>query len=142
MTVEAQARIQTGNRATPLALRLALDCGLFSIPLQRLHHLCGFAALAGVPEDYFLGWLAFRGGPVPVFDLNRVVCDRATPERFGSRILIVPAGASGLVGLLAGGVTDTLPANAQEAEPLDLDSYLPMLCTMIPPAIPPAPANL
>jgi len=130
MPVEANPRI---------ALRLRLDSGPCSIPLHRVHHLAGYATLAGEPEDYFLGWLTFHGDSVPVFDLNRVVCDQPTPEVFGSRILILaaaPESPTRLLGLLAAGVTDTLsPADPHHSDfpPLDLDAYLPMLYTLIPP---------
>ena len=74
-----------------VALRFALSSGVWSIPLHRLHHLAGYATLAGEPEDYFRGWLTMRGEQVPVFDLNLVVCDQPTPEHFGSRIMVVNA---------------------------------------------------
>jgi len=117
-----------------ISLRFTLASGPASIPLHRLHHLAGYATLTGDADDYFLGWLAMRGEPVPVFDLNRVVCDQPTPEHFGSRIMVLRAGAESptpYVGLLAGGITDTI-ADSATAEPLDLDSYLPMLYSLIP----------
>ena len=133
MTAEAQPRI---------ALRLKLDSGTWSIPLHRVHRLAGYATLMGQAEDYFLGWLKFHGEQVPVFDLNRVVCDAPTPESFGSRIVLLSTDGKAAVphiGLLAGGVTDTFLQGAEGAEgdevlPLDIDSYLPLLYTMIPTA--------
>ena len=136
MTAKAQsdsAAQATAAAHSRLGLRLALSSGLFSIPLGRIHHLAGYATLAGEPEDYFRGWLLFRGGRVPVFDLNRIVCEQPTPEHFGSRILLIKAARESpapYIGLLASGVTDTIAPQA--AEPLDLDSYLPMLYTLIP----------
>jgi hypothetical protein len=62
------------------------------------------------------------------------VCDQPTPEHFGTRIMVVRAGVESptpYVGLLAGGITDTVKEIA-EVEPLDLDSYLPMLYSLIP----------
>ena len=121
------------------ALRLELACGPCAIPLHRAHHLAGFATLTGEPDDCFLGWLTFHGDLVPVFDLNRVVCEQPTPEHFGSRILIVVAGKgspTALLGLFAGGMTDTIsPGDPgfNDIEPLDLDSYLPMLYVLVPP---------
>jgi chemotaxis signal transduction protein len=126
---------QTPDRAG-LALRLALASGLFSIPLQRVDHLAGYATLTGEPDDYFRGWLTFRGDFVPVFDLNRIVCDQPTPENFGSRIILIktaPGLPAARIGLLAPGVTDTISPDAASAEPLDLDGYLLMLYTLIPP---------
>lgn len=126
-----------------VALRFALSSGTWSIPLHRLHHLAGYATLTGEPEEYFLGWLGMRGEQVPVFDLNLVVCDQPTPERFGSRIMILktsPDAPTTYIGLLAGGVTDTVVLNAGSVERLDLDSYLPMLYMLIPPA-PPEPVS-
>jgi chemotaxis signal transduction protein len=121
------------------ALRLRLDSGPCSIPLHRVHHLTGFATLTGTPDDYFLGWLTYHGQQVPVFDLNRVVCDQPTPERFGSRIILLPigphasAGMTGkFIGLLAGDLVDTIAMSDPEANPLDLDGFLPMLYTLIP----------
>jgi chemotaxis signal transduction protein len=122
-----------------IALRLRLDSGLCSVPLHRVHHLAGYATLTGQPEDYFLGWLAFHGEQVPVFDLNRVICDKATPENFGSRIIILTAGADApslYIGLLAADLTDTVAADDPAVPPLHLDSYLPMLYPFIP--VPPA----
>jgi len=126
MTTVSQSRI---------ALRLGLHSGPCSIPLNRVHHLAGFASLSGQPEDYFLGWLCFHGSQVPVFDLNRVVSGEPTPEHFGSRIVLLeaaPDGPTRYLGLLASDVTDTVATNDPSTAPLDLDSYLPMLYTLIP----------
>jgi len=134
MTAETQSRI---------ALRLRLHSGPWSIPLHRVHHLAGYATLTGQSNDYFLGWLTFHGLQVPVFDLNRVVCDQPTPEHFGSRIMVLEAPSEAptrYIGLLAGGLTDTVKVTAAaphpDAPPLDIDSYLPMLCMLIPMPIP------
>jgi chemotaxis signal transduction protein len=130
----------TPQAARPrLALRFALSSGIWSVPLDRLHHLAAYATLTGEPEDYFLGWLSMSGKHVPVFDLNRVVCDQPTPEHFGSRIMVLKAGRespTNYIGLLAAGVTDTIAADTTSAELLDPENYLPMLYTLIPP--PPA----
>ncbi len=135
MAAEAQRRI---------GLRLRLSTGLCSIPLQRVHRVAGYATLSGVPDDYFLGWLLFQGEQVPVFDLNRVVCDQPTPEQFSSRIIICSTSQKAptpLIGLLAAGLTDTVAddvsatANGETVEQLDVDSYLPLLYPLIP-AIP------
>jgi chemotaxis signal transduction protein len=126
MTAEAQHRI---------ALRLRLSSGLCSIPLARVHHLAGFATLTGQPDDYFLGWLAFHGDQVPVFDLNRVVCDEPTAENFGSRIILIEADEDAptrYIGLLAADLTDTIAPDDSTAQPVPLDSYLPMLYPLIP----------
>jgi chemotaxis signal transduction protein len=144
LTTEADAQITNSSREavrSGIALRLSLSSGIWSIPLHRLHHLAGYASLTGEAEDYFLGWLEMRGEPVPVFDLNLVVCEQATPENFGTRIMVLEATSKSptrYIGLLAAGVTDTIDRSA--AEPLDLDSYLPMLCSLIPP--PPAPGSM
>jgi hypothetical protein len=101
--------------------------------------VAGFAALAGQPDEYFLGWLTFQGKLAPVFDLNRVVCDAATPEQFGSRIILVDAGPDStvlFVGLLANGATDTCRADEPGVTPLDVDLYLQMLANFIP-SLPP-----
>ena len=144
MTAPATGQTRVGLH---LRLGLRLQTGLHSIPLERVDHLAGYATLTGQADDYFLGWLTFHGREVPVFDLNRVVCEAPTPEQFGSRIILVrtAGGADGRqIGLLAGGVTDTLSASspgsiadaaaAEEAQALDLDMYLPMLAMLIPPA--------
>jgi chemotaxis signal transduction protein len=133
-------------RKPGLALRVELASGLFSIPLQHVHHLAGYATLTpdptGESDEYFLGWLMLRGDWVPVFDLNRIVCDQPTPEVFGSRIIVLPTGGptngpaapTPYIGLLGGGITDTLtPEQSKSVEPLNLDSYLPMLYSMIRP---------
>jgi len=139
MTTGAHAQIPMtapdGARSR-VALRFALSSGIWSIPLHRLLHLAGFATLAGEPEDYFRGWLAMRGELVPVFDLNLVVCDQPTLEHFGSRIMVLktaPEAPTAYIGLLAAGVTDTVVLHAASIERLDLDSYLPMLYTLVPP---------
>ena len=128
------AAVESSGKAK-LALRLRLASGPCSFPLERVHHLAGYAALRGEAEEYFAGWLTFHGEQVPVFDLNRVVCDVATPEHFGSRILILSVPESAgvkFVGLLAAEVTDTVRADDASVPPLDVDSYLPMLYTLIP----------
>jgi len=117
-----------------VSLQLMLGSERYAIPLGRVHRLAGYATLAGEPEEYFLGWLTLHGEKVPVFDLNRVVCDEAAPEQFGTRIIVVGAGKDSPtrhIGLLAAGVTDTVVTG--EVETLNLEIYLPMLYTMIPP---------
>ena len=124
-----------------IGLRVRLHTGLCSIPLHRVYRVAGYASLTGQADDYFLGWLLFQGEQVPVFDLNRVVCDQPTPEHFGSRIILFstsPQAPTPWIGLLAGGLTDTVsPGNpaapdAAAVEPLDIDSYLPLLYPLIP----------
>jgi chemotaxis signal transduction protein len=112
-------------------LRIALSSGVVALPLARVHHLAGYARLEGAAEDDFLGWLRFRADWVPVFDLNRVLCDEPAAERFGSRIVIVKADRAPVayVGLLADGITETIPVGDA---PLDLDGFLPLLVSMIP----------
>src|SRR5579863_7867355 len=108
-------------------LRFRLESGAHAIPLQRVFRVAGFASLTGAPDEYFLGWLKYRGTNVPVFDLNRVVCDAPTPEQFGSRIILVEMGESEIapyLGLLAAGVTDTCAVDDGEVQPLNLDLYL------------------
>jgi chemotaxis signal transduction protein len=134
MTTETHADAADAIRPG-LALRFALSSGKWSIPLHRLDHLAGYATLTGEPEDYFLGWLLMRGEQVPVFDLNLVVCDQPTPQHFGSRIMVLnaaPGSPTSHIGLLAAGVTDTVSPGEEPVEMLDLDSYLPMLYTLIP----------
>jgi len=116
-------------------LRFRLQSGAHAIPLERVYRIAGFASLSGVPDEFFLGWLKFRGGQVPVFDLNRVVCDAATPEEFGSRIILVETRENEsvpCVGLLAAGVTDTCATEDADVQLLDLDLYLQMLSNFIP----------
>lgn len=113
-----------------VGLRLTLGCEAYAIPLQQVVELVGYATLEGQPEEYFAGWLMLHGTKIPVFDLSRVVCDLPAPEHFGTRILVVRTKGSGLIGLLAAGVVDTVEPGAVET--LRLDQYLPMLETMIP----------
>ena len=123
-------------------LRFRLENGVHAIPLSRVHRVAGFASLAGAPDEYFLGWLRFHGKPVPVFDLNRVVCDASTPEEFGSRIILVESGENAdvpLVGLLAAGVTDTCAGDDAGVQALNLDMYLQMLSNFIPSSPPSQP---
>lgn len=120
----------------PMNLRFRLESGPHAISLSRVYRVAGFASLAGEPEEYFLGWLNHYGRPVPVFDLNRVVCDEPTPEQYGSRIILVEAGqdpSMPYVGLLAAGVTDTCASVEPEVTPLNVDLYLQMLSNFIPP---------
>lgn len=145
MTIDADCQGSSATQETlrpnlslrpRLALRFALSSGVWSIALDRLHHLAAYATLTGEPEDYFLGWLAMSGEQVPVFDLNLVVCDQPTPEHFGSRIMVLKAGPESptdYIGLLAAGVTDTIAADTAFVEPLDPESYLAMLYTLVPP---------
>ncbi len=112
-----------------------LNNGPHAIPLRRIFRVAAFASLAGQPEEYFLGWLTFQDRQIPVFDLNRVVCDSPTPEEFGSRIILVAAGPDApvpYVGLLAAGVTDTCAADDPGVTLLDVDLYLQMIVNFIP----------
>ena len=116
-------------------LQFRLQTGPHSVPLRRVYRVAAFGALAGAPEEYFAGWLRFYGHMVPVFDLNRVVCEASTPEEFGSRIMLVeaPPGATvPYIGLLAAAVTETVAANSPGTTPLDLDLYVQMLANLIP----------
>lgn len=120
-----------------LRLRFRLQSGEHSIPLALVHSVVGYAKLSGETGEYFLGWLRFHGEWAPVFDLNCVACEQSTPEMYGSRIILVPAGERApvrLIGLLAGGVTDTVAANNADVVPFDLNLYLPMLMNLIPAA--------
>lgn len=120
----------------PTNLRFRLQSGPHAVPLKRVYRLAPFASLAGEPEEYFLGWMCFYGQWTPVFDLNQVVCDAPTPEELGSRVLLVdapPGSVAPYIGLLAAGMTDTVAADDKNVTPLDLDLYLQMLSTFIPP---------
>jgi chemotaxis signal transduction protein len=117
------------------SLRLRLQSGPYSVPLNRVFRVAGFASLAGEPDEYLVGWLCFYGQQTPVFDLNRVICETPTPEEYGSRILVVEAAPDSpvpYIGLLAPGVTDTTGADDKDVTPLDLDLYLQMLTNFIP----------
>ena len=119
----------------PSCLQFRLESGPHSLPLSRVYRVAAFAALTGEPDEYFAGWLWFYGRPVPVFDLNRVVCEAATPEEFGSRIMLVeapPRSAVPYLGLLAPSVTETVTAIHSGTTPFDLDLYLQMLANFIP----------
>jgi chemotaxis signal transduction protein len=139
MTAETEIPKKARQNKKRTALRLTLASGPTSIALDRIHRVVGYATLSGEPDTYFLGWLAFHGRGIPVFDLNRVLCEQPTPEVFGSRIMVVTAAANApapYIGLLAAGVTDTMPIAATDGDSnlLDLDSFLPMLYTLTPQA--------
>jgi chemotaxis signal transduction protein len=123
-----------GTRKRGIRLRVQLDSGALALPVDRVQRVVGYARLSGAPDPdiYFLGWLALPDGPVPVFDLNQMVCEQPTREVFGSRIVLLGAeGELPELGLLAPGLTDTVGAEV-EIPPLDLDGYLPMLRTLMP----------
>jgi hypothetical protein len=99
--------------------------------------VAAFASLTGEPDEYFAGWLRYCGRMVPVFDLNRVICEASTPEEFGSRIMLIEGPAEARVpyiGLLAPAVTDTVAGDDPETAKLDLGLYLQMLVNFIPAA--------
>jgi chemotaxis signal transduction protein len=123
----------TTAAAHGLALRLEMDGAPASLPLDRVRQVIGYAALRGEREDYFLGWLRFRGDDIPVFDLQQVLCEKPTPEDFSSRIILAEAG-EGLIGLLAPGVTDTVARAEPGVTALEWNSFLPMLLPLIPAA--------
>jgi chemotaxis signal transduction protein len=124
----------TTAAAPGLALRLEIDGAPASLPTDRVRQVVGYATLQGVRDDYFLGWLRFRGEDVPVFDLHQVLCEQPAKENFGSRIILVETGErTGLIGLLAPGVTDTVAPNEPGVTPLDWNNFLPMLLPLIPP---------
>jgi chemotaxis signal transduction protein len=136
MITDAQARATGEGQRAGLALRFELSSGTWSVALERIEHVAGYATLSGVPEGYFLGWLELRGVMVPVFDLNRVLCEVPTPVNFGSRILVLEATEAPSVshiGLLASHVIDTVSLSEPGAPSLDLDSVLQMLSIMVPP---------
>lgn len=118
-------------------LRFQLQSGPHAVPLSRVYRVAAFASLTGKPDEYFAGWLHYSGRMVPVFDLNRVICEASTPEEFGSRIMLVEAPAEARVphiGLLAPAVTDTMAGDDPGTAKLDLDLYLQMLVNFIPAA--------
>jgi len=119
-------------------LHFRLQTGAYTLPLSRVYRVAAFAVLTGAPDEYFAGWLPFYGRMMPVFDLNRVVCEVSTPEDFGSRIMLVeaPPGAPvPCIGLLAPAVTQTVDSATPDTTPLDLDLYLQMLSNFIPPVL-------
>jgi chemotaxis signal transduction protein len=138
MTAETEIPKKAGRNEKRTALCVTLASGPASIALDRVHRVVGYATLSGEPDTYFLGWLVFQGRDVPVFDLNRVLCEQPTPEAFGSRIMLIIAAPNAPlphIGLLAAGVTNTIPIGAATRENdglLDLDSFLPMLYTLTP----------
>jgi chemotaxis signal transduction protein len=118
-----------------LQLSFRLKSGKHAIPLARVHTIVGNAKLKGESDDYFRGWLCFHGDWVPVFDLNRVVCEDPSPETFGTRIILARPNDIDpvrLIGLLAAGVTDTVAAGDTSAALFNLDDYLPILTNLIP----------
>ncbi len=118
-----------------LQLCFRLKNGEHAIPLARAYSIVGYAKLRGESDDYFLGWLYFHGEWVPVFDLNRVVCEQPTPETFGTRIILIRAdniAAVRFIGLLAAGVTNTVAAGDTGVTLFNLDDCLPMLVNLIP----------
>jgi len=117
-------------------LHFRLQSGLYAVPLSRVYRVAAFAALTGQPDEYFAGWLRCHDRVVPVFDLNRVVCEVSTPEEFGSRIILVevsPVGGMSYMGLLAPAVTVATDLQSSGATLMDLDLYLQMLANFIPP---------
>ena len=118
-----------------LQLCFRLKSGKHAIPLARAHSIVGYAKLKGESDDYFLGWLCLHGEWVPVFDLNRVVCEEPSPDSFGTRIILVHAGHLApvrLIGLLAAGVTDTVAVGETNVTQFNLDDCLPLLVNLIP----------
>jgi chemotaxis signal transduction protein len=117
-------------------LQFRLQSGPCAVPLSRVYRVAAFAELTGQPDEYFMGWLRCHDRVVPVFDLNRVVCEVSTPEELGSRIILVeaPPGAGvACAGLLAPAVTGTTDSQSSGATLMDLDLYLQMLANFIPP---------
>lgn len=129
--MNAEAPIRSKQRPH---LRVSLHSGPAAIPLHRIYRLAGYATLSGEADDYFLGWLRFHGEYIPVFDLNRVLCEQPTPQTFGTRIILVETSSKAptpYLGLLAAGVTDTTETG-DTVTPVELDTFLPMLYTMTP----------
>ena len=118
-----------------LQLSFRLKSGEHAIPLARVHAIVGYATLSGESDDYFRGWLCFHGEWVPVFDLNRLVCEDPSPETFGTRIILARSDDIArvrFIGLLAAGVTDTVAAGDTSAALFNLDDYLRLLMNLIP----------
>ncbi len=62
-------------------------------------------AAAGAPP-HVAGLFVHRGRPVPVLDLHRLFGAGECPPHLSSRIILVPLGEAGFVGLLAARVAD------------------------------------
>ena len=60
----------------------------------------------------------YRGAPVPVIDLNQMMCNRPAQQRFSTRIVLVhyglPDGGTRLLGLIAERVKETIKRDANE----------------------------
>jgi chemotaxis-related protein WspB len=85
--------------------RLALDIRRVREVVPRVQ----LQRLAGSP-DYLAGLFVYRGRPVPVLDLHRLLDAGECPPHLSSRIVLVPlpreTGEETLLGLLAAGVAD------------------------------------
>ena len=85
--------------------RLALDIRRVREVVPRVRLERG----AGSPP-WLAGMFVYRGRPVPVLDLHRLLGAGECPPHLSSRIILVPLGAEGgpetLVGLLAAQVAD------------------------------------
>ena len=85
--------------------RLALDIRRVREVVPRVQ----LQRLAGSP-DYLAGLFVYRGRPVPVLDLHRLLDAVECPLHLSSRIVLVPlpreTGEETLLGLLAAGVAD------------------------------------
>ncbi|HFD79918.1 MAG TPA: purine-binding chemotaxis protein CheW [Gammaproteobacteria bacterium] len=103
-----------------LMLSFQLGNGHYAIPAQEVVEVLPRLELdpvARVPA-WIAGLLDYRGTPVPVLDLCRLIAEQPCRNTFGSRIIMVdfvPAGAAGrLLGLLAEGVHETLRLDEEE----------------------------
>jgi chemotaxis-related protein WspB len=87
------------------AHRLALDIRRVREVVPRVH----LQRLVGCPP-YLAGLFVYRGRPVPVLDLHRLLNAGECPPHLSSRIILVPmtreSGEEILLGLLAAAVAD------------------------------------
>ncbi len=88
------------------------------LELTRLDSVVPWATLLPAEEDGVAGWLDYRGGRVPIFDLAQEILGEPTSHTLGSRILLLECNGRHL-GALASeafsiGDEDDVTASAME----------------------------
>lgn len=101
--------------------RLALDIRRVREVVPRVH-----LDRPAMAPDWLAGLFVYRGQPVPVLDLHRLLGAGECPPHLSSRIILVPLardeGGERLIGLLAAQVADIREINANAPSIPSLDS--------------------
>lgn len=93
-----------------LYLQFKLDNEEYALDTVHVIEITPVVDLKPVPkcEDFIVGIMNYRGTPIPVIDLSRILLDREFSRNISTRIVITHAGNGRIVGLIIEHIEGTI----------------------------------